>query len=259
MVEQILRFIPIDAFSEFHHSVLIANARAYPPFTEPMVEMVPRKIEGPCIIAQRVAISEFVFERMLHDLLYGPLTDDDMLNHHDDSGDVHSGDVSEDKEDVSEGAGSTCGLSVRASTPMPNSDSLPSPKPPNSLSLPKPTYSRKKMKSKLRSAFRRRMKRLALMAADKARIKGVCKKRRAQGTKDAIYVDFCMSATANVTKPGWVGRHNINLPSKPLTLTECVQDYGLTHFPWDGMWVSCLLPHLRWLMKFIQQDPPPHR
>jgi hypothetical protein len=79
------------------------------------------------------------------------------------------------------------------------------------------------------------MKRLAMMATNQARIKGISKKRRAQATSDVIQVDFCMKTNLNVTKPGWVGRHNVNLPSRPLTLTELVDEYGLTHFPWDGM------------------------
>ncbi|KAK2465171.1 hypothetical protein APHAL10511_002802 [Amanita phalloides] len=234
-------FIPIQDCS-----VPIANAYAYPPFTEPMVEMAPRMLEGPSIVAQRLAISEYLYERMLHELLYRPLIDDDSLTDddslmddnmlsHDDSGEV----------------GSSCGLGIEASVPMPRSDALS----PNSLSQLKPSCSRKKMKAKLRSAYRRRMKRLALMAADKVHIKGVCKKRRVQGTKDAIHIDFCMSTTANVTKPGWVGRHNINLPSKPLTLTECVQDYGLTHFPWDGIKTHLLIDREGYVIGVLLGQP----
>ena len=176
-----------------------------------MVETAPRELDGQSLVAKRISISEYIFERLLHEVLYGPLTEEDLWD-----------------QDDGEEVGSTSSSSPPIGTfiPMPNA---------GSLSPPKPSCSRKKLKAKLRSAYRRRMKRLALMARDTARIKGICKKRLAQATKDVIVVDFSMSTNSRVTKPGWVGKHNVDLLSRPLTLRELVKDYGLTHFPWDGM------------------------
>jgi hypothetical protein len=93
--------------------------------------MAPRMLDGQSIVAQRVSISEFLFEQMLHEVLYGPLTEDDLLD-----------------QDDSEDLGSTDDfpMGTSTSTPIPISDPL---------SPPKPSCSRRKLKAKLRSAYRR--------------------------------------------------------------------------------------------------------
>ena len=136
-----------------------------------------------------------------------------------DAPDVHLGleDDSDSEDDVPLDK-----LSASASSSIPK---------PHGISPPKASSSRKKMRNKMRSNDRRFKKRLM----NQTSIKNICKKRVAQAKMDVLHLGFVMSSNESITQRGWVGKHNAKMPLKPFTLMEVVNDYGLTHFSWDGV------------------------
>jgi hypothetical protein len=83
----------------------------------------------------------------------------------------------------------------------------------------------------IRSKNRRRTDRLK----DQKPLKRVSKKRVAEAMTEIFQVGYIMSSNPSFTQPGWIGKHNAGMPSRPFTLMEVVKDYQLTHFPWDGV------------------------
>jgi hypothetical protein len=71
-------------------------------------------------------------------------------------------------------------------------------------------------------------------------LKGVTKKRRLEGTRDALKLAFDMGSFIGVTQPGWIGRSSKDLPVGNFTREQLVLGYSMTYFPWDGVCVFIL-------------------
>lgn len=183
-----------------------------------MVETGPSESQGSTIFAD-LSISEYLYRSMIQNAFDGPLTEDENVTDDDDA------------------AGTPSHIPTPPSpAPSTSQTDIPSPAPPTSH----------KKGDKIRSKRRRQMRRL-LEGKDGGgtSLKGVSKKRVKEATRDVFKVDFVMSMNSAVTQPGWIGRPNVNLPTQPVTLTDAVGAYGLTHFPWEGQYVSflpCNLP-----------------
>ncbi|KAG6826286.1 hypothetical protein H0H92_000435 [Tricholoma furcatifolium] len=115
---------------------------------------------------------------------------------------------------------------------------VPSPcTPPRSMQRPLPcidSSSMKKKKDKARSSFRRALKRETVRANQEARVKQVAIKRAQEALKCTLSLDFDMGHDVAVSSPGYIGVRADSLPRRQFTHEELVEEYGMTHFAWNG-------------------------
>jgi hypothetical protein len=201
----------------------IAHASELTCHTEPVMCPAPM---GRLIVSKTLSIAQYLHDQQLRELFEGPLSDSNSDEDIGDNGSPTNDPLVGGTDGPSHPPALDEGYESRSSTGFSNGTGC--------LANPPSPLLTKKEKDRMRSAARRRKKRLAQQAAMKIKDKRVTRKRRLDAAKDAIYVDYHLPSAAHVTKPGWIGKRIGNLPRRLFTLEELIKDYNMRRFPWDG-------------------------
>ena len=165
-------------------------------------------------IERSISVAELVHERRAYDAIDAPLTDYSYS----------------DIED----AGTQCLGKRRRDDPPSTSDVSPPP-------------SKKTMKQKERSRQHKIAQRMKVQAEEGTKVKAVAKALRFKAVQNALLFDFNMRTDASITLPAWVGKSVRGLPRQVFTKDELVGKFGMTVYPWDGMYVAPT-PPAWWLL-----------